>query len=558
MCENQTYNQTPKNEENINDQDSPKRRKTGPKWTIFQHNGPLFPPPYEPLPDHIPFKYNKITRTLSPQAEEAATFYAKITNKRLLKDDTFISNFFKDWRKVMTEEEKLTITDFSKCDFRYVRNYFKHKRKEEAFEHRKKQIEEQNAFFKEHYGFCVVDGVSQEIENYKIDSGIFEGRRYHPNTGRIKRRIQPEDVVVNCSEDGIPEAPEGHCWKKVVHDNTSTWLAKWKDDVLGEDKYVQLKASATLKMEEDKRKYETAKELNLKIVEIRKEYWENMFCDDVSVKQRAVALYFIDNFLFSTGNDKNGDKKADTVGTCSLRVEHVQLQEKGHIVVFNFLANSSIRYYNELPVEEQVFKNLQLFQEDKSPDDRLFDVLTPQDLNCYLNKQMPNLTVRVIRTYSASYIFEKFLYLFTDPNNYLDEKIRFHRCANGVVALLLNHRTTEESEFKKETILMAKQDIHYIVALMKRGEVFNKDDSRIRRLFQNLKRLLFKDTEIRLETSRLDYLDPRITVAWCKKYGVPIGRIYTKSEEMKKFKWAIELGDQEYCFSGENVLPDQE
>jgi DNA topoisomerase IB len=45
------------------------------------------------------------------------------------------------------------------------------------------------------------------------------------------------------------------------------------------------------------------------------------------------------------------------------------------VVVFDFLGKDSIRYYNEVPVEKRVFKNLQLFMENKKTGDDLFDRL---------------------------------------------------------------------------------------------------------------------------------------------------------------------------------------
>lgn len=38
---------------------------------------------------------------------------------------------------------------------------------------------------------------------------------------------------------------------------------------------------------------------------------------------RAVALYFIDKLALRAGNEKDTDESADTVGCCSLRVEHM-------------------------------------------------------------------------------------------------------------------------------------------------------------------------------------------------------------------------------------------
>jgi DNA topoisomerase-1 len=43
---------------------------------------------------------------------------------------------------------------------------------------------------------------------------------------------------------------------------------------------------------------------------------------------------------------------------------------------------------------------------------------------------------------------------------------------------------------------------------------------------------------IALGTSKLNYMDPRITVGWCKKNEVPIDKIFTKSIR-DKFPWAM-------------------
>lgn len=79
------------------------------------------------------------------------------------------------------------------------------------------------------------------------------------------------------------------------------------------------------------------------------------------------------------GNEKEEGESADTVGCCSLRVEHIKLHDEldGQecVVEFNFLGKDSIRYQNSVPVEKRVFKNLQRFMENKKPRDDLFDRL---------------------------------------------------------------------------------------------------------------------------------------------------------------------------------------
>jgi DNA topoisomerase I len=45
---------------------------------------------------------------------------------------------------------------------------------------------------------------------------------------------------------------------------------------------------------------------------------------------------------------------------------------------------------------------------------------------------------------------------------------------------------------------------------------------------------------VALGTSKINYLDPRITVAWCKRMDVPLERFFNKSL-LGKFKWAMDV-----------------
>ncbi|KAJ2848543.1 DNA topoisomerase 1, partial [Coemansia erecta] len=49
-----------------------------------------------------------------------------------------------------------------------------------------------------------------------------------------------------------------------------------------------------------------------------------------------------------------------------------------------------------------------------------------------------------------------------------------------------------------------------------------------------------------LSTSKLNYIDPRISIAWCKKYGVPIEKIFNKTLR-EKFTWALGV-DADWTF----------
>ena len=44
--------------------------------------------------------------------------------------------------------------------------------------------------------------------------------------------------------------------------------------------------------------------------------------------------------------------------------------------------------------------------------------------------------------------------------------------------------------------------------------------------------------EVALGTSKINYMDPRISVAWCKRCEVPIDKVFAKTLR-DKFNWAM-------------------
>ena len=55
-------------------------------------------------------------------------------------------------------------------------------------------------------------------------------------------------------------------------------------------------------------------------------------------------MWVIDRLALRVGNEK-GEDEADTVGCCSLRVEHIALKGDDE-VEFDFLGKDSVRYFN--------------------------------------------------------------------------------------------------------------------------------------------------------------------------------------------------------------------
>ncbi|KAM9759533.1 DNA topoisomerase I, like isoform 2-T2 [Menidia menidia] len=556
------------------------RYTDGVKWKFLEHKGPVFAPPYEPIPSNVKFYYDGKQMRLSPEAEEVAGFFAKMLDHEYTTKDIFRKNFFKDWRKEMTSEEKAKITDLKKCNFTEMSEYFKaqSEARKAMSKEEKQKIKEENERILQEYGFCIMDNHRERIANFRIEPpGLFRGRGDHPKMGMLKRRIRPQDIIINCSKDSkYPQAPPGTKWKEVRHDNKVTWLVSWTENIQGSIKYIMLNPSSRIKGEKDWQKYETARRLKKCVDRIRNQYREDWKSKEMRIRQRAVALYFIDKLALRAGNEKEEGETADTVGCCSLRVEHIKLHPESEgqefVVEFDFLGKDSIRYYNRVPVEKRVFKNLQLFMENKEPDDDLFDRLNTSILNKHLQELMDGLTAKVFRTYNASITLQQQLKELTNADENIPAKILSYNRANRAVAILCNHqrappKTFEKSmqnlqtkiDAKKDQLSDAKRELKSAKAdaKVRRDEKSKKAVESKRKAVQRIEEQLMKlevqatdreeNKQIALGTSKLNYLDPRISVAWCKKWGIPVEKIYNKTQR-EKFAWAIDMAEDDYEF----------
>ncbi|XP_075245175.1 DNA topoisomerase I, mitochondrial-like isoform X2 [Convolutriloba macropyga] len=552
----------------------------GQRWRTLEHKGVVFAAPYVPLPKDVNFYYDGKPVRLSEAAEEVATFYAKMLEHDYTSKEVFNRNFFHDWRGEMNKEEKELITDLRRCNFKEIHEYYKaqteirkNRSKEEKLEEKKK-----NEALVEEYGYAIVDGHKQRVGNFRIEPpSLFRGRGEHPKMGKLKRRVFPEDIVINCSKGVRIPCPEGHKWKEIRHDNTVTWLANWVENVQNQGKYVMLGATSRLKGEKDWLKYEKARHLHTYIDQIREDYVAQFKAKEMVVRQRAVALYFIDKLALRAGNEKDSDEQADTVGCCSLRVEHVklhdQIEDKENVVEFDFLGKDSIRYHNFVPVDKRVYKNLKLFLENKDPGDDLFDRLNTASLNKYLQDLMEGLTAKVFRTYNASKTLQEQLDKMTSGEHSIAEHVLTYNRANREVAILCNHQRSvpkshEKSmenlsnkiKDKQQTYIDARKEYKQAKDNFKRSktkkdkEIMDKKKIALTRIEEQISKLQIQMTdkdenkEIALGTSKLNYLDPRITVAWCKKNSVPIDKCFNKTQR-EKFAWAIAMAGEDYSFT---------
>ncbi|XP_077800338.1 DNA topoisomerase I, mitochondrial isoform X4 [Macaca mulatta] len=556
------------------------KREDGVKWRQLEHKGPYFAPPYEPLPDGVCFFYDGKPMRLSVKAEEVATFYGRMLDHEYTTKEVFRKNFFNDWRKEMTVEEREVIKSLDKCDFTEIHRYFVDKAaaRKVLTREEKQKLKEEAEKLQQEFGYCILDGHREKIGNFKTEPpGLFRGRGDHPKMGMLKRRVMPEDVVINCSRDSkIPKPPAGHQWKEVRSDNTVTWLAAWTESIQNSIKYVMLNPCSKLKGEKAWQKFETARRLRGFVDEIRSQYQADWKSQEMKTRQRAVALYFIDKLALRAGNEKEDGEAADTVGCCSLRVEHVQLHPEAdgcqHVVEFDFLGKDSIRYYNRVPVEKPVYKNLQLFMKNKDPQDDLFDRLTTTSLNKHLHELMDGLTAKVFRTYNASVTLQEQLRALTRAEDSIAAKILSYNRANRAVAILCNHQRATSSTFEKSMqnlqtkIQVKKEQVAEARAELRKARAEHKaqGDGKSRSVLEKKRRLLEKlqeqlawlsvqatdkeeNKQVALSTSKLNYLDPRISIAWCKRFRVPVEKIYSKTQR-ERFAWALAMAGEDFEF----------
>ncbi|KAI1394234.1 uncharacterized protein F4822DRAFT_42302 [Hypoxylon trugodes] len=636
--------------------DAPKKEDDSIKWTTLEHNGVLFPPEYETLPKNVKLIYDGTPVNLHIEAEEVASFFGSMLNStHNVENPVFQKNFFQDFKEILDKTggatdrsgNKVNIKEFAKLDFKPIFEYYhaKNEAKKARPAAEKKAEKAEKDKVEAPYMYCKWDGRKEKVGNFRVEPpGLFRGRGEHPKTGKVKKRVLPEQITINIGKDAkVPAPPSGHKWKAIQHDNKATWLAMWQENINGSYKYVMLGATSAVKGQSDFKKFEKARELKKYIAKIRKDYTKDLKAESMADRQRATAVYLIDKFALRAGNEKDTENEAETVGCCSLKFEHVTLREP-NTVIFDFLGKDSIRFYDEVLVDRQVFKNLRVFKKPPKKDgDDIFDRLTTTQLNKHLSSYMQGLTAKVFRTYNASYTMSNLLRdLSVHKNTTMAEKIKLYNDCNREVAILCNHkrtvgasheaqmeklgdrikglkyqkwrnkqmlldvdpkqkkrkgaaffeldsdlddawiqehqaflveeqRTKIQKKFEKDNQKLQeegkkpmpdkelKERMEAADELAKkfkkenktkkveaegRGPTVEKIEGNIQKIEERIRTLELQaadrdgNKEVALGTSKINYIDPRLTVVFSKKFDVPIEKFFSKTLR-EKFNWAI-------------------
>jgi len=557
----------------------------------------------------------------------------------------FVKNFFADFKAILGK--KHVIKEFEKCDFEPIRRYLEEQKmvkKAITDEERKANKETRDkAVFK--YGYAIVDGHLERVGNFNMEPpGAFRGRGEHPKMGKLKQRVDPEQVSLNLSQCAPvpPCSVPGHAWGDVRHDPRGQWLATWKENINNQSKYMQLAAQSSFKGKSDRHKYGKAALLCKNIEKIRKSYKKDLKSKDSETKQLATAVWVIDRLALRVGGEKDTEEEADTVGCCSLRVEHLHFDpnEEGgdnKEIELEFLGKDSMLFkqtidfgapmYNENNgMGAQVYENFKSFCKKKKKNEEVFHSINPTMLNNHLKQFMEGLSAKVFRTYNASKTLQDELKKNEDSpawrNLSVAEKVVEYNNANRQVAILCNHQRSvskaQETQLenigaKLETLKKQKKVLKAILKKLNQGEsdgipvrksqqkmaddvqkaldkakklkekaktveekiAATEADEKAKQRKRDLASDKFKSShlwekvptkdqvakriqawtakinkmemdlkhkddnkEVSLGTSKINYMDPRISVAWCKRNEVPIEKIFSKTLR-DKFNWAM-------------------
>jgi DNA topoisomerase-1 len=356
--------------------------------------------------------------------------------------------------------------------------------------------------------------------------------------------------------------PEGD-WEKIVHDQTSTWLATWMESLTEKRKYVWLHDSSELRQGNDKAKYDKAMKLAIQMGKVEKEIIKKM---KGSSDKAATVAYLIFKMAMRVGDEKDPEE-ADTVGASTLRVEHIKFPQSDSrkMIEFNFLGKDSVPWQKTLEVNSEdtsaLYDNLKNFMKGKKPEEQIFDSIDSRKVNVFLQQIMPGLTAKVFRTCIATKVVQESLSnppVKVDRNSSESQKIYVAKMANLKAAITCNHKKGVDP--KNPAAKRAMEKFEQSIAVRKEAiaklesEIVAKNwktetqEKRLRERLEKLQmqtRLQLETRDYNLGTSLRNYIDPRVVKAWLNYVDIDWTKIYTATLQ-RKFKWVENYKDKNF------------
>ena len=294
------------------------------------HNGVIFPEEYKSQGNFI-----VNGEKLSPLAEEQFVAFAKLRDTDYVKDKVFVKNFYKCFSGELSSKQKewKFPEDYSKLIDRVMIEKEKVKEEKAAYNKlHKEEIAKQKQEIKDKYGFALVDNKKVPLASYIIEGpGIMMARGNSPIRGMWKYRIQPEDITINFvgPKEQIPQAPEGHHWKKVVSEKdvcyTATYCFNIGNYCEGKLKGVNFSAVSDFRKDGEFDKFEKSRNLVKNWDKFEKHIMNGMHSKDEKVKQAALVAYLIYKSGIRVGNEHDDKTDNGTVGASTLLCKNIKL-----------------------------------------------------------------------------------------------------------------------------------------------------------------------------------------------------------------------------------------
>jgi len=555
------------------------------KWqTQFCHHGITF---FNYSPHGVPFEIGgesvKYPENLTPKQELVLSLYAKLLVSEAKAKEKGVARIMHSQNPVFNKNYVASLKNYLPKDI-----YSKIKKiddigfdkvvksltitKEETPEEikRRKRLALHNS---QYYGWVNVDNMKQKFTSYKIDvPGLFFGRGAHPQTGKIKKLYTPKDIIINLDVDcvipqppsqklkdkdtGPPINPGNIPWGRVIHDNTREFVASYQDPITNKAHHKYINPTSMRAAVKDIAKFDKARSLAFSIDKIRETNSENLKNGTNKQKQLAIILWLIDNAVIRVGGEKDESKEAVTIGATTLKKDNV-IFHKDNVIELDFVAKDSVRLNQQVKATPEIYKALKK-RASGSKTDELFTVRA-SDVNTYLKTFDKSLTAKVFRTYHASLKFETELNSADITAKSTQEKKLFaFEHSNIEVAKLCNHKRgvaadlTGKNKKLDEAISKTKKDMKG--ASEKRKVTLKKKLNTL----QNRKTLTGEGGQITCTTSKANYIDPRISIAWSKRMDVPIGKIYPPTLK-SKYDWAIKTTSKNFKFipDDKNEIPKE-
>jgi DNA topoisomerase-1 len=593
------------------------------KFTTLTHNGPIFPPEYEVK------GFKLANEDLSPLAEEMMWHYAAKRDTDYVKIERFNKNFYsclkpeltsnqqllefpKDFEKLINDmfnknqqlkEQKANsaVKKVTKKEWKLAEEDVSLKKRLEARQKKYDEVDTEKAAMKEKYGFAFKDGKKEPLGSFMIEPpGIIMTRGDSSILGMWKYRTVPEDIIINyVSKDksGVPVAPAGHNWKKVVSDNNSCQTVMYFVQVGRPEfgispryKRIIFAAKSDTKKEKDMLKFEKARKLVQMWPDMEKHIMKGMVSPDAKRQEAATIASLIKTTGIRVGNDKDESAGyAETVGASTLEVGNVELIAD-YKVKLDFMGKDSVRYENTVQLDQLTYNALKKIIGNRSKDELVFKNASSNDVAAFLKEFMPECSPKLFRSaYGCKLISEELHKAEKDgkltKTMPISKKIAVYDNANLEVAKKLNHQRALPKNFDTQ---MEKLDKQIEDAIKKEAEVKAKAEAELKKVLDQAKlakkewegekltaalerikerkekitakveksaekieklkdkrEMKDKTKNYSLTTSRTAYSTPALAVSFCKKFDIDISNIYSKSLQ-EKFDWAMDTPESYY------------